>query len=171
MRRSNSLIAVVMVGSLMAFAAAAAAQRWRSAPGCKRPSALAELERSLKAERKVPYDPAANPLRTCDKLQPIVTREMRRAGQPAVAVIVFDVTGSGRVVDQQLIGPKTPWAEISQKTLSQKLFEPLIEGDVGIRRVGVTMTFVAEFAGRGQSCDTVIAPVTPNLEIRVCATL
>jgi hypothetical protein len=117
-----------MVGSLMAFAAAAAAQRWRSAPGCKRPSALAALERSLKAERKVPYDPAANPLRTCDKLQPIVTREMRRASQPAVAVI-------------------------------------------GIRRVGVTMTFVAEFEGRGQSCDRVKAPVTPNLELRVCATL
>jgi hypothetical protein len=126
------------------------------------------LERSLKGERKIPYDPAANRLRTCDKLQPIVTREMRQAGQPAVAIIVFDVTGSGRVVEQQLIGPKTPWAEISQKTLSEKLFEPLVEGDIGIRRVGVTMSFVAEFQGRGQACGRVTAPVMPNLEIRVC---
>jgi hypothetical protein len=168
MPRSSSLIAIFLVGSLLASAAAAAADRWRRPSGCKRPDALAELERSLKAERRIPYDPAANLLRTCDKLQPIVTQEMRKAAQPAVAVIVFDVTGSGRVVDQQLIGPKTPWAELAQQTLSEKLFEPLVEGDIGIRRVGVTMSFVAEFQGRGQSCGRVRAPVMPNLEIRVC---
>ena len=61
-------------------------------------------------------------------------------------------------------------SRLSQKTLSEKLFEPLVEGDIGIRRVGVTMSFVAEFQGRGQSCARVMAPVTPNLEIRVCVT-
>ena len=157
-----------LAGSLMAVAPASGVERFRPAPGCKRPNALAELERSLKGERNVPYDAAANPLRSCDKLQPIVTREMRQAAQPAVASIVFDVTGSGRVVNQQLIGPKTPWAEISQKTLSEKLFEPFVEGDVGIRRLGVKMTFVAEFQGRGQSCGRMMAPVRPDLEIRAC---
>jgi hypothetical protein len=168
MRRSSLLIAVCLVGSSVAFASAIAAEKFRPTPGCKRPGALAELERSLKGERKIPYDSAAHPLRTCDRLQPQVTREMRKAGEPAVAVIVFDVTGVGRAVNQQVVGPKTPWTELSQETLTKKLFEPLVEGDIGITRVGVTMTFVAEFQDRTQSCGRVMAPVRPNLEIRIC---
>jgi len=47
--------------------------------------------------------------------------------------------------------------------------EPLVEGDVGITRVGVTVALVAELEGRGQSCGHAQSPVQADLEIRVCA--
>jgi hypothetical protein len=53
--------------------------------------------------------------------------------------------------------------------VSQWVFEPLIEGDVGITRVGVTVAVIAELEGRGQSCGKIQSPVKPDLEIRVCA--
>jgi hypothetical protein len=140
------------------------------APGCKRSlRELTELETSLKRERKVPFDANANPLKNCDVTQPVVTSEIRRAGKPSIAIFVFDVTSTGRVSGLQLIGKKTPWAEISQQEVSQWLFEPLVEGDVGITRVGVTVALIAELEGRGQSCGQAQSPVKPDLEIRICA--
>jgi hypothetical protein len=140
------------------------------APGCKRSlRELTELETSLKRERKVPFDAKANPLKNCDVTQPVVSPEVRRAGKPSIAIFVFDVTSTGRVSGVQLIGKKTPWAEISQQEVSQWLFEPLVEGDIGITRVGVTVAVIAELEGRGQSCGQAQSPVKPDLEIRICA--
>jgi len=140
------------------------------APGCKRSlSELTELETSLKRERKIPFDPAANPLKSCDVTQPVVGSQVRRAGKPSVAIFVFDVTSTGRVSGLQLIGKKTPWAEVAQEEVSQWLFEPLFEGDVGITRVGVTAAVIVELEGRGQSCGQAQSPVKADLEIRVCA--
>jgi hypothetical protein len=99
----------------------------------------------------------------------MVSQAVRHAGEPSVAIIVFDVTGSRRVVEQQLIGKKTPWAEAAQQEVSKWLFEPLIEDGIGITRVGVTVAFVAELEGRGQSCGKAQSPVKPDLEVRVCA--
>lgn len=152
----------------MHFATTSAAEGFKPAPGCKSPSALRELERSLKGERKIAYDHKTNPIRMCDPLQPLIPKELRWSGQSEIAIIVFDVTGSGRVVEQQVIGPKTPWAKVCEKTLAQKLWEPLVEGDVGTTRVGVTMTFVAEFANKTQSCGRVKSVVKPDLEMRIC---
>jgi hypothetical protein len=53
--------------------------------------------------------------------------------------------------------------------VSQWLFEPLVEGDIGITRVGVTVAVIAELEGRGQSCGQAQSPVKPDLEIRICA--
>jgi hypothetical protein len=128
-----------------------------------------ELETSLKRERKIPFDPKTSPLKSCSVTQPVVSPEVRRAGKPSIAIFVFDVTSTGRVAGLQLIGKKTPWAAISQEEVSQWLFEPLVEGDVGITRVGVTVALVAELQGRGQSCGQARSPVEPDLEIRVCA--
>ena len=140
------------------------------APGCKRSlSELTELETSLKRERKIPFDPAANPLKSCDIGQPVVGSQVRRAGKPSIAIFVFDVTSTGRVSGLQLIGKKTPWATVAEEEVSQWLFEPLFEGDVGIMRVGVTAAVIAEFEGRGQSCGQAQSPVKADLEIRVCA--
>jgi hypothetical protein len=82
---------------------------------------------------------------------------------------VFDVTSTGRVAGMQLIGKKTPWAEVAQQEVSQWVFEPLVEGDVGITRVGVTAAVIAELEGRGQSCGQAASPVKADLEVRVCA--
>ena len=140
------------------------------APGCKRSlSELTELETSLKRERKIPFDPAANPLKSCDVTQPVVGSQVRRAGKPSVAIFVFDVTSTGRVSGLQLIGKKTHWAEIAQEEVSQWLFEPLVEADVGITRVGVTAAVIAEVEGHGQSCGQALSPVKADLEVRVCA--
>ena len=140
------------------------------APGCKRTlREITELETSLKREIKVPFDPATNPLKSCDVTQPVVTSEVRRAGKPSIAIFVFDVTSTGRVAGLQLIGKKSPWAEVAQEEVSQWLFEPLVEGDVGITRVGVTAAVIAEVQGRGQSCGQAQSPVQADLEIRVCA--
>lgn len=140
------------------------------APGCKRSlRELTELETSLKREIKIPFDAKANPLKSCDVTQPVVSSQVRRAGKPSIAIFVFDVTSTGRVAGLQLIGKKTPWAELAQKEVSQWLFEPLVEGDVGITRVGVTAAVIAEVEGRGQSCGQAQSPVKPDLEIRVCA--
>jgi hypothetical protein len=151
--RSTPAFAICFLTSLLASIAGAApdAVKFRPAPGCKkRSSELVALEASLKAERKVPYDRNAKRLESCNAEQPLVSPEMRGAGRTRVAIFVFDVTGGGRVVEPQLIGQKSPWSELSQKVLSEKLFEPGVEGEIGITRVGVTMAFVAEFEGRGR---------------------
>jgi hypothetical protein len=147
---------------------AVAAEKFKPAPGCaKRWSEVAELEASLKGERKVPYDHKSKPLQRCNADQPIVNAEMRRTHEPQVAIIVFDVTGSGRVVGQQLIGPKTPWAELSEQSLSRTLFAPVVEDGIGITRVGITMVFIAEFE---RSCGKLESPVVyQNYDIRICA--
>jgi hypothetical protein len=166
MHRSISATAVCCVTLLLACEAIEAA----SPPGCKHNlREFMELETSLKRERKVPFDPETSPLKSCFVTQPVVNSEVRRAGKPSIAIFVFDVTGTGRVAGLQLIGKKTPWAQISQEEVSQWLFEPLVEGDVGITRVGVTVALIAELQGRGQSCGQARSPVEPDLEIRVCA--
>jgi hypothetical protein len=140
------------------------------APGCKRTlHELTELETSLKREIKIPFDAKTNPLKGCAITQPVVTAEVRRAGKPSIAIFVFDVTSTGRVAGLQLIGKKTPWSQLAQEEVSQWLFEPLVEGDVGVIRVGVTAALIAELQGRGQSCGQAQSPVKPDLEIRICA--
>jgi hypothetical protein len=139
------------------------------APGCKLSLRdLTELETSLKREIKIPFDATANPLKECDITQPPV-EAAKRAGKPSIAIFVFDVTSTGRVVGLQLIGKKTPWAEVAQEEVSQWVFEPLVDGDVGITRVGVTAAVIAEIEGHGQSCGQAQSPVKADLEIRVCA--
>lgn len=165
MRRSIPAITVCSVALLLAGLAAA-----EPAPGCKRSlRELTELEISLKREIKIPFDPNANPLKNCDITQPLVNSEIRRSGKPSIAIFVFDVTSTGRVSGLQLLGKKTRWAEVAQEEVSQWVFEPLFEGDVGITRVGVTAAVIAEVEGRGHSCDQAQSPVKADLEVRVCA--
>lgn len=155
------LAMLMMVGESIAAAAL---------PGCKRTlRELTELETSLKREIKIPFDPQENPLKNCDVTQPVVGSDIKRSGKPSIAIFVFDVTSTGRVSGLQLIGKKTHWAEISQEEVSQWLFEPLFEGDVGITRVGVTAAVIAELEGHGQSCGQAQSPVKADLEVRVCA--
>jgi hypothetical protein len=166
MRHLNSLTAVGLLGSLMAFTSDGAAYK---PPGCFKRD---KLEASLKGERKIPYDSQAPRLKHCQVTQPIVSDELRRAKQTRVAIIVFDVTGTGRVVEQQLIGQKSPWSEIAQKEVAQWLFEPLVEDDIGITRVGVTVALIASFEDFGQKCIGVTQqPVIQGIdfEIYVCA--
>lgn len=166
MRYSGSATAVFFATLLVVCVSVEAAPP----PGCKRTlHEVADLEASLTREIKVPYDPDVDKLKSCYVTQPLVSQSVRRAGQPSVAIFVFDVTGSGRVMGLQLIGKKSPWAEVAQEEVSQWLFEPRVEGDVGITRVGVTVVLVAEIEGRGLSCGKVQSPVKPDLEIRVCA--
>jgi hypothetical protein len=164
----NSRLALRPIGYAvlaMAWGSLAAAP----APGCKRNlREFTELEASLKREIKVPFDAKANPLKECDITQPAV-EAAKRVGKPSVAIFVFDVTSAGRVVGLQLIGKKTPWAETAQEEVSQWVFEPLVEGDVGITRVGVTAAVIAELEGHGQSCGQAQSPVKADLEVRVCA--
>jgi hypothetical protein len=166
MRRSTLATAACLSTLLMAFGAVEAAP----ALGCKRSlRELTELETSLKREIKIPFDPKANPLKNCDITQPLVSSDVRRSGKASIAIFVFDVTSTGRVAGLQLIGKKTHWAEIAQEEVSQWLFEPLFEGDVGITRVGVTAAVIAEVEGRGQSCGQAQSSVKADLEVRVCA--
>lgn len=140
------------------------------APGCKRSlREITELETSLKREIKIPFDAQANPLKSCDITQPMVPSDVRRSGKPSIAIFVFDVTSTGRVIGLQLIGKKTHWAEIAEEEVSQWVFEPLVEGDVGITRVGVTAAVIAEVEGHEQSCGQAQSPVKADLEVRVCA--
>jgi hypothetical protein len=166
--RAVPLIAVCRVTLLMA-SVAGAAQKFKAAPGCKRESKLVELEASLKGEKKIPYDGESAPLARCNAIQPRPTAETKRAGEPSVAIIVFDLTGSGRVFNQQLIGQKTHWTEQAQQALAQTLYEPLIEGDIGVTRVGAKIAFVVEFQGRGQSCGQLPRRPKVNFEVRICA--
>lgn len=167
MHRVASTASVCLVALLMAVPSANASE---PPAGCKKHwSEVAELEASLKGERKIPYEPKLEKLRSCHITQPLVSPAVKRAGKPSVAIIVFDVTGSGRVVGQQLIGPKSRWAEAAQKEVAQWLFEPLVEGDIGITRVGVTVALIVELEGRGTSCGKVEPPVETDLEIRMCA--
>jgi hypothetical protein len=165
-RRSIPAITACFIALLLAGGPTDAAP----APGCKRNlRELTELETSLKREIKIPFDRKAHPLKNCDVTQPVVSSQVRRAGKPSIAIFVFDVTSTGRVAGLQLIGKKTPWAELAQEEVSRWLFEPLVEGDIGITRVGVTAAVIAEFEGRAQSCGQAQSPVEPDLEIRVCA--
>ena len=169
MTRSMSVIVVGLLTIAMSSAALAAG-KFRPAPGCKaRWSEVAALEATLKGERKIPYDPQTNPLKHCRVTQPLVNDEIGRAHEPTSAIIVFDVTGSGRVVEQQLIGKKTPWAELAQKEVATWLFEPLIEDDVGITRVGVTVAVTVAFTRGLGSCSPAKSPVNANFEVFVCA--
>jgi hypothetical protein len=162
--------ATIVVGlvTVAMSSVAVAAEKFKPAPGCaKRWSEVAEQEASLKRERKVPYDHKNKPLQRCNADQPIVDGEMRRTHEPQVAIIVFDVTGSGRAVGQQLIGKKTHWAELSEQSLSRTLFAPVVEDGIGITRVGITMVFIAEFE---PSCGKLESPVVfQNYDIRICA--
>lgn len=166
MRRSHSLTAVVLAGSLLASASAYAVE-YKPAGCFKR----AKLEATLKGERKIPYDSKSPRLETCERKHPPVSDELRRAEQARVAIFVFDVTGSGRVDDLQLIGKTSPWSEVAQKEAANWLFEPLIDDGIGIRRVGVTVAFILEFQGNGKACGGVKAPVIPGIdkEVRICA--
>jgi hypothetical protein len=140
------------------------------APGCKRTlRELTELEASLKREIKIPFDANTNPLKGCDITQSKVTMEVKRLGKPSIAIFVLDVSSTGRVAGLQLIGKKTPWAAIAEEEVSQWVFEPLVEGDVGITRVGVTVAVIGELEGRGQSCGQVQSAVKADFELRVCA--
>lgn len=170
MRHSIAATAACFVVLLAASAAANAADATTPPPGCKESlKEVAALEASLKRDIKVPYEPKTNKLKSCFITQPQVSLAVKHAGTPSVAIIVFDVTASGRVADQELIGKKTPWAEVAQNEVSQWLFEALVEGDVGITRVGVTAVFIAEFQGGGQSCGKLKPPVEGDFIIRVCA--
>ena len=116
----------------------------------------------------MPFDHKANNVKECNQLMPVPTKEIRTAFKPAVAVVVFDITGSGRVVGQQLIAGKgTPWGEIVQQHVAAWLFEPVVEGGIGITRVGVTVSVILEW--RGQKCGKVQAPVRADRETRLCA--
>jgi hypothetical protein len=166
MHRSTSVTVACFALLLMVCGPIEAA----SPPGCKRSlREITELETSLKREIKIPFDPGANPLKSCDITQPVVSGAVKRSGKPSIAIFVFDVTSTGRVAGLQLIGKKTPWTELAQEEVSQWVFEPLIEGDVGITRVGVTAAVIAELEGRGQSCGQAQSPVKADLEVRVCA--
>lgn len=171
MCRFPSVTAICLATLLTVSVSIDAAEEFKPPPGCKkRWSEIAELEASLKGERKVPYDRKAYPVNACNNVMPAVNREVRRAGMPGVATIVFDVTGSGRVVGQQLIaGRGTPWGEASQKAAALMVFEPIVEDGIGITRVGVTVAFVVEMERRGQPCGQVKTPVGADFEIRVCA--
>jgi hypothetical protein len=169
MRQTAPAIVVCFVALLMGPAPADASDDKPTSACKKRWSEVAELEKSLKGERKIPYDPKTYKLKTCHVTQPLVSQAVRRAGEPSVAIIVFDVRGSGRVVEQQLIGKRTAWAETAQQEVSRWLFEPLIESDIGITRVGVTVALIAELEGRGRSCGKAKSPVAADFEIRVCA--
>jgi hypothetical protein len=166
MRRSTSATAACFGMLFMVCGPVAAAP----SPGCKRTlHELTELETSLSRERKVPFDAKENPLKSCDVTQPLVPSQIKRSGKPSIAIFVFDVTSTGRVTGLQLMGKKTQWAEIAQEEVSQWLFEPLFEGDVGITRVGVTAAVIAEVEGHGQACGQAQSPVKADLEVRVCA--
>jgi hypothetical protein len=165
MRRSISAINACFVALLLVDGLTEAAP----APGCKRSiRELTELETSLKREIKVPFNPNANPLKECDITKPAVELA-ERASKPSIAIFVFDVTSTGRIAGLQLIGKKTPWAAAAQEEVSQWVFEPLVEGDVGITRVGVTAAVIAEAEGHGQSCGQAQSPVKADVEVRVCA--
>ena len=166
MRCSSPVTAI----SVLALLTVAGSVEAAAPPGCKRSlSEITELENSLKREIQIPYDANANPLKSCDITQPVVTPDVKRSGKPGIAIFVLDVTSTGRVVGLQLIGKTSQWAEIAQEEVSQWLFEPLVEADVGITRVGVTVAVIAELEGRGQQCGTAQSPVKPDLEVRVCA--
>ena len=105
MRRSLPAIIACFVALLLAGGLTEAAPT----PGCKLSlSELTELETSLKREIKIPFDASANPLKGCDITQPAV-EAANRAGKPSIAIFVFDVTSTGRVVGLQLIG--AAWSE------------------------------------------------------------
>ena len=166
MRCSTAVTAVCLATLLTVCVSVDAADKFKPAPGCKkRYSELAELEASLKGERKVPYDRGGKLLKECNLLNPIPPREIRN--QVNVAVIVFDVTGSGRVVGQQLVAGKgTPWGEPSVLHVAQWLFEPLVEDGVGITRVGVT---VALIAGPMAECHKLPPTAGADFEVRMCS--
>ncbi|HKQ13148.1 MAG TPA: hypothetical protein VJT80_06915 [Steroidobacteraceae bacterium] len=166
MRRSIPVISACFVALLLTGSLTEAAP----APGCKRNlRELTELETSLKREIKIPFDPNANPLKECDVTKPAV-EVAERASKPSIAIFVFDVTSTGRVAGLQLIGKKTPWAAAAQEEVSQWVFEPLVDGDLGITRVGVTAAVIAEAEGHEHSCGQAQSPVKADLEVRVCAT-
>ena len=116
MGSSNLLIAACLVALWTISTSAHAIDK---APGCYKRD---KLEASIKDERTIPYDTQAPLLKYCHVTQPLVSDELRREGKTRVAIFVFDVTGSGRVVEQQLIGQKTPWTEIAQKEVAKWLF-------------------------------------------------
>ena len=168
MRSFAAVTPAACLATLLAVSTSVGAtEKFKPPPGCKkRWSEIAQLEASLKGERKIPFDGAAKTAKECNLLTPIPPREMRRAGQTNVAVIVFDITGSGRVVGQQLVaGQNTQWGEIAQKHVAQWLFEPLVEDGIGITRVGAT---VALIAAPKQECDKVKTPPGTNYEVRMC---
>ena len=111
------------------FASADVAAKEKFVPpsGCKKHGCeIAELEASLKGERKVPFDRKAKNVKFCNLLQPQVSQAVKRAGQSGVAIIVFDVTGSGRVVGQQLIAGKgTPGVKLCSSMLRTGYSSPL----------------------------------------------
>jgi hypothetical protein len=168
MRLSASVVAACLVVAVTSVDSAA--NDFVPPPGCKkRWSEISELEASWKGERKVPFDRKAYPAKPCNNVMPRVGQEVRRAGFPRVAIVVFDITGSGRVVGQQLIaGQGTPWGEVSQKAAALMVYEPLIEDGVGITRVGVTVAFVVEKQSRDQPCGQLQPAAEPDFEIRVC---
>lgn len=165
MRRSSSLIAVCLVPSLLVFTPADAFDK---APGCYKRD---KLEASIKDERKIPYDEQAPRLQYCHITQPLVSKDLRRDGKTRVAIFVFDVSAAGRIVELQLIGQKSPWAEIAEKEVATWLFEPLVENGIGITRVGVTVAVIARFADTGQTCISALPPVIEgiNFDVNVCA--
>lgn len=159
-----------LVALLTAFVSVdvAAKDKFVPPPGCRqRWSEIAELEASLKGERKVPFDRKANTVKPCNLMEPLPTKEVRTSLKPSVAVVVFDVTGSGRVVGQQLIAGKgTPWGDLVQQHVARWVFEPVVDDGIGITRVGVSVSAIVEW--RGQKCGKVQAPAKPDFETRLC---
>jgi hypothetical protein len=146
--------------------------RMRSSPEYRNAiRSVEKLEGTLKGERKVPYDAKVQPARLREPALPIVVNPaMRRTVQPGVAIIVFDITGSGRVTGQELIAanPQRPWGEEALQMMGDWLFEPTVEGDVGVTRVGVTVAIYAEMDGAGSKCGVLKAQTPTDLESRQC---
>jgi hypothetical protein len=166
--RSPAAIAVCLATLLALSPSVGSAEKFKPPPGCKKNwRELAALEASLKGERKVPYDRNTQQLKDCTLVRPTPSLEVRRLAVPSVAVVVFDVKGSGVTVGQVLVAGKgTPWGETAQHAVSRMVFEPLVEEGIGITRVGVTMAFVYAPAG---ACRAVPTPPRVDLEIRVCS--
>jgi hypothetical protein len=131
-----------------------------------------KIEATLKGERKVPYDPNVHTLRLRQPALPLtINPAIRRAMQPSVAIIAFDVTGSGRVVGLELIaaGPHRVWGKDALEMVTDWVFEPLVEGDVGVTRVGITAAVYAELQGAGKMCGTLKSRMAVDFEERACA--
>jgi hypothetical protein len=93
--------------------------------------------------------------------------------QPSVAIIAFDVTGSGRVVGQELIaaGPHPAWSKDALEMIGDWIFEPYVEGDVGVTRVGITAAVYAELQGAGKTCGVLKSRMAVDFEERACVAI
>jgi TonB family protein len=104
-------------------------------------------------------------------LKPVVSPAFRQAGLPAGAVVKFSITGAGRATDIAAVetGSDPMLSAALTRAISLWLFEPVVEGSVGVTRTGYEGALLVGYKNRKTgTCNEPKLSGPVDYEVHLC---